>query len=279
MSVSVSYLKAWLVRPYSMAKMHCSYRAHSLSKEQYPVRLPLLRFEDAIWELRRDFWTWGYKLLHPPEDAASFFAEAIKMRWEHKRLYARTIPSALKSYYHERCARLKNILRPKNLRKRFVRFAKQMPVVCIGTEQGITAVVLRKDLNAAKLVFSCGSDNIVNVHDYCEGRERLSLVARHGVYGTSFVPKRTMIFAKPTNSTLKRLGIVPTGTREDMKALLDGSVQQTGGGFFVPFAWRGNQDWQRKQFSPPPTLEEAYALVWGKRRRAPSQQTVTQERS
>ena len=220
----------------------------------YEDRRPLSHFGPTMWKIRHDRWAVEAAFWTDRTTGMAMLKAAIGEHWARKRHYLWQLREDARIKIAHRRYDLKKFFRLKNLRRRL----KRMPTVCVTSHNGLTAVVLRKDLARAKRVFV--------------GYEKDFIVG--GNYGAHFVPHRTMIFAKPTAQSFalrKPAAEIATGTPNDMRELLRGCVVETfaKSSFFVPYSsYHHLLEWQREQF-PPISLKDAYSLVWKNRRQPP----------
>ena len=229
--------------------------------ERYQDRRPTHHFIQKLWALRYDRWEVEVAFWGDPRSAVVLLLGMVRRHWQNRSLWWWEAKSFVQCWVGVRYAHLKYSLRPKVLKKRIHRILYRIPEVVVVKNNGITAVVLEKDLRKAKKVFV--------------GYNGQFIVG--GNYGAPFIPGRTMLFARPTTQAIgirRPSAEVVTGTMDDMKELLRGCVvhacARQSMAVFVPFSgFHETLDWQKEQF-PRMTLAEAYRLVWGSRRKAPA---------
>jgi hypothetical protein len=227
--------------------------------DRYELRRPRSKLALHLWETRANLWTiemdyWSGRKAEAKITLEVFMKQGREDLW----LYRFELKEMIRNYIWVWKSDLKRITRPKNIKKWLYRRIMRMPEVFTASTKSTTAVVLKKDWkNAKRVMFDYGKPPKVNDN-----------------WGLPFVPRRTMVFIK--NPERRNMQGIPTeevitGTKGDMHELLRGCVVHPLGRetFFVPFAKHHHlRDWQIKQF-PQVTLEEAYRLIWGKRRKAP----------
>lgn len=262
--INVRCLRVWIGNQ-KIRFFHSRTRKCEAFLKLYQDRRPMTYFRQTLWKIRYDRWAVEMALWTDRDLGIKMLKEAAKEHWAWKKRYywGLRMDLALRARIAMWHSSLKYALRPNNLKKKLYRRLKRMPAVCITSHNGLTAVVLQRDLKRAKKIFV----------GYTGYREEEQFIVG-GNYGDQFVPQRTMIFAKPTTQSFalrKPATEIATGTPSDMKELLQGCVVHTfpRGSFFVPYSsYRQLLDWQREQFSPV-SLAEAYRLVWGNRRKPP----------
>ncbi|MCX6731507.1 MAG: hypothetical protein NTX55_00780 [Candidatus Parcubacteria bacterium] len=134
---------------------------------------------------------------------------------------------------------------------------RNWPRVCIAENNGLTAVVLKSDLEAAIAEFWAAVRRGERMHP---GMMTILHV----------VPRRTILFSSPKSWTFNIRRPFLTGTIDEMNTLLWECRVEHRYDIFVPHSsgvW--GESYQQENF-PRVSLEDAYQLIHGRRRRPPA---------